>query len=996
VSDAASPATRLWREALAQVDSLLQQAEPARAAALASLAGTRPELHTLVSSLLSAQREADSSGFLEPAAEAAHGPGDGSTLGPYRIVSRLGAGGMGEVWLARRSDGLFEGEVAIKTLHPWFARGALRERFLREAQLLGRISHPNIARLLDAGVDADGAMYLVLEYVRGVPLDQYCDEHRLGTAARLRLFLSVCAAVAHAHSHLIVHRDLKPSNILVTGDGEVKLLDFGVATLLDAEAVAASDLTRLTGRALTPEFAAPEQLRGEAITTATDEYSLGVILYLLLTGQRPHAAPAGNHAALEHAVLHEEAPLPGRALRDVDAAVAERRGTSLAKLRREVAGDLDNIVARALEKKPADRYAGVTALAADIDRHLRHVPVQARAASWRYRTGKFLRRNRVAAVVGGAALTAVLGGALLALWQANVARVEARKANAIRDFVVGIFERNSVAHPDGAKARQTTAEELLAQASQQIRTGLRDSPEVRVELLGVMSGLYASLDLQKQAIELLNDRLEADRAMHGPQSLAVAKTLSDLAYSQVQIGDYDAAISSAKQSLALFAALGDQASLEHAVAYGNVGQAALRLGQGAEIVRENYAAALALIEKYNPHNKWHIEMLLGMARAATTAGKNELMLKYCEQAEALIQDGTVEADGIMRGSVMQTKGNALTWLHRYDEAEALMRQAIDEYDRAGGPDHSFALAGRLELGANMMWTGRRAAAKQLLGEALASLERVKGPDDLEMTVQTRSDYASSLYLRGEFATAEPQMLHAARSIQGFKGAIVPKVRINLGRLRMQQGLFKEADEHMRDIEALTAELFGKGTWMHGTAVVRVGDLALAEGRAADAKAIYTRLWADYPEPEDELTNNRADAGLGLVRIALLDGDVPAATRQATRMLAAIERSKGSREMPDQIAAGHMLLGAALLAGGDAAAARPHFETAVKMRESMDAPESLWLAEARLYLARGLYASGDRAGARRQLQLAAEAHHAQGRVGPQYARQLTETRSALSL
>jgi len=996
VNDTISPATRLWREALAQVDSLLQQPDPERAAALASLAGTRPDLHTLVDSLLKAQREAESSGFMEPAAEPTQGLREGSTLGPYRIVSPLGAGGMGEVWLARRSDGLFEGEVAIKTLHPWFARGALRERFLREAQLLSRISHPNIARLLDAGVDAEGALYLVLEYVRGVPLDRYCDDHQLGTAARLRLFLSVCAAVAHAHSHLIVHRDLKPSNILVNAEGEAKLLDFGVATLLDVEAAATSDLTRLTGRALTPEFAAPEQLRGEAITTATDVYSLGVILYALLTGQRPHAAQGGNHAALEHAVLHEEAALPSRALRNADAAVAAHRGTSPARLRREVAGDLDNIVARALEKNPAARYPGVTALAADIDRHLRHVPVQAHAANWSYRAGKFLRRNRVAAVIGGAALAAVLGGALLALWQADVARIEARKATAIRDFLVGIFERNSVAHPDGVKARQTTAEELLAQASQQIRTGLTESPEVRIELLGVMSGLYASLDMQKQAIELLDDRLAANRAKYGAESLPVAQTLSDLAYSQVQIGDYDPAIATATQSLAMFAALGDEDSLEHALAYGNLAQASYRAGKDVDIMRSNYAAALALVEKYHPRDKARIEMLLGMARAENLVLKNDLYLRYVEQAEALIRAKAVDADGIVHGSVLQTLGNALTWNNRYDEAEAFMRRAIDEYDRAGGPEHPFAAAGRMELAFTYMWTGRRAEATPLFAEALAALERTKGPEDPEITLQARSDYASNYFLRGEYARAEPLMLHAGRTAQGLKAMIVPKVRINLGRLRMQQGLFKDADQHMHDIEALTAELFGKGAWMHGTAMARVGDLALAEGRIADARAMYQRVWTEFDEPDDGLANNRADAALGLVRISLAQGDVAGARKRLEELLPAMERSKAKREMPDQIAAGHMLLGAALLSGGDAVAARPHLETAVKMRESMDAPESLWLAEARLYLARGLHATGDRAGARRQLDLAASAHRVQGRVGPQYAQQLAETRSELNL
>jgi serine/threonine-protein kinase len=997
MSSVARPATALWRDALAHVGGLLEQTESERIAALAVLAQTRPDLHSVVTSLLCAQREAEAAGFLEPGAESAsEALSAGSTVGAWRIESQIGSGGMGEVWLARRSDGMFEGEVAIKTLYPWFARGALRERFLREAQLLGRISHPNIARLIDAGVSDDGAMYLVLEYVRGVALDQYCDEQQLDTAARLRLFLSVCVAVAHAHSHLIVHRDLKPSNILVTAAAEVKLLDFGVATLLEAEAASASNLTRLTGRAFTPEYAAPEQLRGEPVSTATDVYSLGVILYGLLTGQRPHAPNSADSAALEHAVLHDEAPLPSRALRAGSAPeVAQQRSTTLARLRREVAGDLDNIVARALEKRPADRYESVTALAADIERHLRHQPVQARAASLRYRAGKFLRRNRLPVAVGGAALVAVIAGALVAFSQASLARVEARKANAIRDFLVGVFERSSVAHPDGAKARKTTAEELLAQSVQEIRTGLADSPEVRRELLGVMSRLYASLDMQANAIELLNERLAADRALFGPRSLQVAKTLNDLAYSQVQIGDYEKAIASANESLALFAALDDENSLEHAKAYSNLAQASYRLGKGGEVVRVNFAAALALIEKHHPHDKARIEAMIGMARAANYDSKNDLYLQYCEQALGLLDQGVVVADGIVRGSVLQCVGNALTWVNRADEAEAKILAAIAEYDRAGGPDHPFAAAGRLELGTTYMWTERRAEAKRLLAEALASLERVKGPDDPEITAHARSDYASTLYLRGELAEAEMQMLRAQRSVQGQTGMIVPRMDMNLGRLQTQQGRFAEANKHLRDIEPRVVGLFGQGSWMHGTAMLRAGDLALAEGRTADAQVCYGRLWSEYEKAPDSFNSNHAAAGVGLVRIQLASGDAGAARELAARLLATIEGSKSRRDMPDEEAGASMLLGVTLLANGDAAGARPRLEHAVAMRERMDAPQSLWLAEARLHLARALHMSGDKAAARRQLALAEEAHRLQGRVGPQYASLLTASRGYLA-
>ena len=986
MSDPSRPATVLWRSALARVDELLEHSESERAATLASLAETQPELHSLVNSLLRAQADAESAGFLEPRAkDASPALADGSVLGPYRIVSQIGAGGMGEVWLARRSDGLYEGEVAIKTLHPWFARGALRERFLREAQLLGRISHPNIARLIDAGVSDDGTMYLVLEYVRGVALDQYCEERHLDVHQRLKLFQSACAAVAHAHAHLIVHRDLKPSNILVTAEGDVKLLDFGVATLLEAEAAAASDLTRLTGRAFTPEFAAPEQLRGEAITTATDVYSLGVILYLLLTGQRPHAMRASG-AALEHAVLNEEASLPSRVL---------PRGPGQARLRRELAGDLDNIVARALEKQPSDRYASVTALAADVDRHLRHLPVQARAASWRYRTAKFLRRNRLAASIGGLAIATLLGGAAVTLWQANVARVEARKATAIRDFLVGVFERNSVAHPDGASARKVTAEELLAQSTREIRTGLGDSPEVRRELLGVMARLYATLDLQAPAIELLEEKLAAERAAYGEQSLPVAMTLSDLSYSQTQIGQYEEAEKSATQSLAIFNALGDESTLEHAMAHSSLAQSAYRLGKGAEAVRAGYAAGLALVEKYHPRNKARIDMLLGMARAENYAQNHEEAVRWCEKAKGLLDANAVEANGIVRGSTYQVMGHMLTWVHRYEESEQLMLAAIAEYDKSGGADHPFAAEGRHELGKTYMWRGRRTEASRLMGAALASLERTKGPEDPDLTAHVRSDLASNLYLRGEYAAAEPLMQKSWRVIKPIGGAMLPHVNINLGRLYTQQGRLAEAGEYLRNIDVEAATIFGEGSWMHATALARYGELALAEGRDADARLVFTRLWTEFEEPDDALANNRAAARLGLLRLTLADGEAAAARTEATELVAAIERSKGRADMPDEEASARMLLGAALLAGGEPRAARPHLETAVAMRERMDAPESLWLAESRLYLAMALHADGDRVGARRLLGLAEDAYRTQGKVGPQYTRLLARATGTLA-
>jgi hypothetical protein len=989
---AAAPATGLWRDALAHLDTLLQQPDDQRTEVLAKLAITRPQLHAIVTSLLAASRTAENSAFLEPACQPAVPLATGAKLGPWRVVAQIGAGGMGEVWLARRDDGLYEGEVAIKTLHPWLARGALRERFLREAQLLGRISHPHIARLLDAGVSEAGSVYLVLEFVRGVALDQYCDERRLDVRARLELFGAVAGAVAHAHANLIVHRDLKPSNILVADQGEVKLLDFGVATLLDADATSA-ELTRLTGRAFTPEFAAPEQLRGEPITTATDVYSLGALLYLLLTGHRPLGAEAANGAALEHAVLNDEPELPSRRVR-ADSEAAAARATTPRALARLLAGDLDNIVARALEKRPADRYAGVHEFGADVERHLRHVPVHARAAGLLYRAAKFARRNRVAVSVGGLALIALLAVAGVALWQANVARVEAEKATAIRDFLVGVFERNSVAHPAGASARKVTAEELLAQASREIRSGLGDSPEVRRELLGVMARLYAARDLQANAIELHTERLAAERAAHGPRSIQVAKVLSELAYSQVQIGDYEAAESSSKQSLALFAALGDDDSLEHGLAYGNLAQAAYRLDRGIDTVRVNYAAALALIEKHHPRNKWRVEMLNGLTRAELLAQRYPEAVAYAERSKALIDSGAVDSDGIVRGSALETLAHALSWVNRSAESEKLMLQAMAEFDRAGGVDHSFAVEARRELGMLYLWSGRRTEARKMLGDALASMERVKGPDDTELTAHVRTNYASVLYLRGELAEAEPHMRHAYRNVENTQERLLPHTQINLGRLTTQRGRFDEANRFLANIEEDTIRVFGKGSWMHGTALARLGELALAQERRADAREIFSRLWNEFEEPPDALANHRAAAGVGLTWLALADGDVAGARARAEQLVADIERSKARGDMPDEEAAARMAWGTALLRAGDATAARALLERAVERRTAMDAPQSLWLAEARLHLARALLAQRDAAGARRLVDLAAAAHRHQGQVGPQFSRLLAETRAAL--
>ena len=395
-----------WQELNPLLDELLEVEDAARAQRLAQIRRANEALANHLEALLRQRTAVERDAFLEGDAgfALAHEPTlAGQTIGAYTLREPIGQGGMGSVWRAERSDGRYQASVAVKFLNlALLAHGGV-ERFSREGNMLARLSHPNIARLLDAGVAAGSQPYLVLEYIDGVPIDVWCDQRSLGIEARLRLFLEVLAAVAHAHSNLILHRDLKPSNILITPNGEVRLLDFGIGKLIEDQTGAASptELTQLAGRAFTPDFAAPEQITQGDVTTATDVYALGVLLYLLLTGRHPTAQPAATQVDRLRAVVEAEPTRPSDAttrVKDTDLAViATARATTPHKLARALRGDLDNILAKALKKSPAERYQTAAAFADDIERQLSGRPVIACPDSAGYRVSKFVRRHRLRA-----------------------------------------------------------------------------------------------------------------------------------------------------------------------------------------------------------------------------------------------------------------------------------------------------------------------------------------------------------------------------------------------------------------------------------------------------------------------------------------------------------------------------------------------------------------------------------------------------------------------
>jgi len=519
-----------------------------RAEVLGMLAADQKDLLTtnmdeLAPELLSSLSEADST--------SRHEVLTGLRVGPFCLVRELGRGGMGTVWLADRVDGEFAQQVAIKLIQPGWHAAETNARFRAERQILAGLTHPNIAHLIDGGMTADGRPWLALEYVDGLDLSQYCDQNRLSITERLQLFMTVCDAVSHAHARLIVHRDLKPSNLLVTAAGTVKLLDFGIAKLI------APDAKISQMRSFTPEYAAPEQVRGEVITTSVDVYALGLLLYGLLTGRRPYKLQNSTPAAYERAILEQEPTRPSVAVTrdqpisqpdaqteierssELPAATTKRvnsrdtktgtahaamlpNGLSPERLKRELQGDLDAIVLKALRKNPGERYASAADFAADISNYLGSRPVLARRGGWRYRSLQFMRRHGLIVGVSAAAVLALLGGLFAALYQRDLAQAEAAKSEIVLEFMVDNFRLADLSNTNG---EQITARELLDRGAERVADALQDQPEAKAHMLETMGRAYSGLALYGKALQLFEPAIAFRLKQADPVALAYALAL---------------------------------------------------------------------------------------------------------------------------------------------------------------------------------------------------------------------------------------------------------------------------------------------------------------------------------------------------------------------------------------------------------------------------------------------------------------------------------------
>ena len=605
----------------------------------------------------------------------------GQTLGVYTLISQIGQGGMGSVWLAERNDGLFERRVAVKFLNLALMGKAGEERFRREGKILALLAHENIADLIDAGVSSAGQPYLVLEYVDGNEIDRYCDQHHLDVRARIQMFLDVLGAVAKAHSNLIVHRDLKPSNILVRNDGHVKLLDFGIAKLIADEEVADSRAVfTIGGNALTPEYAAPEQLQGEQITTATDIYALGVLLYLLLTGQHPTATGRQTPVERVKAIVEFE---PQRASDIVYspsstfsmvASHAANLGTSPEKLYRILRGDLDTILGKALKKDPAERYDSVTAFAEDLRRYLQNRPIDARPDTLTYRAFKFVRRNRTPVALSVLAIASTAAGLVGTLEQAHTARTQ-------RDLAVrqlGRAERaadlNELLLSDVApKGRPLTADQLLKQEEIVVEREHNPDAANHIELLISLGDQYSGEDDNKSALRVLDQAYQLSRALK--DSSIRAKASCVLAAAMIPSGELSRAESHYQEGMRELDSQ-QQFSSDRSFCLLRGSEIAYRNGNSQEAISRARASEQAIQGSPSHWNLQELEVLINLAGVLGDAGKFREANRTFKQASTLMADLGYD-DTQKAVKLFNDWALSLTYDGRQLDAERIYRHAIE-------------------------------------------------------------------------------------------------------------------------------------------------------------------------------------------------------------------------------------------------------------------------------------------------------------------------------
>lgn len=718
------------------------------------------------------------------AADSALSDRSGERIGPWLLVRLLGRGGMASVYLAERADGQFNQQVALKLLRRGLDTDDVVRRFRAERQILSSLDHPNIARLLDGGATPDGLPYLAMAHVDGLPITEYCESRGCNTEERLRLFMDVGRAVQYAHANLVVHRDLKPSNILVTSDGTVKLLDFGIAKVLDPEAPGGeTPVTRTGFRPLTPEYASPEQMRGDPITTASDVYQLGVLLYRLLTGQRPYEVPASSAAEMADVIATSVPPRPSTH-------------------KKQLRGDIDVIILKALRKNPDRRYGSAIEMVEDVRRHLDGQPISARRESRTYRMGKFVKRNAWV-VAAAATVVLLLGTYAVTLFghsreleaERNLARQEAAKAGEVSRFLVNLYRSpDPYAEPGSTGGKDITMREALLDGARRARTELEYQPALQATLLHNIGEILYNLDIPADALPLWEETHALERSLYGEDSEEAAASLWYIAELTAIVVDRDSAITVFQKQLDLNTKLFGSQSLEVARTLESLG------------VTLNHM------------------------------GRLEESLAYLEAAVEICRSFAAEVSAESFASALGHLGDAYSELGRSGEALETSREALDLIEPSLGPDHPSTAIHRIKLARALKDTGESEEAAANYRRALPVLERELGDEHVQY-LNSLNNYAvllQDLDRLDEAEAAHRELLKIRMRKGGETGEQTIGSIQNLGALLNRQGRYREADSLVSRAFELYDQLHGRDHYLTAFPLLTLADIRLATGDFAGA------------------------------------------------------------------------------------------------------------------------------------------------------------------
>ncbi|MGA2597414.1 MAG: serine/threonine-protein kinase [Bryobacteraceae bacterium] len=905
----------------------------------------------------------------------------GRTVGAYRLIRELGRGGMGVVWLGERADGLLKRPVAIKIPHAGVYGRHFAERFQRERQILAGLTHPHIGRLYDAGLTDEGEPFLALEYVEGTELIRHCNSKQMPVRERLKLFLQVLSAVHHANAHLVIHRDLKPSNILVTADGQVKLLDFGVAKLILDGETDETDLTQRGGHPLTPRYASPEQMMSEPISIASDVYSLGVVLFELLTGGRPYKNKVDTQGSLEEAILAGDVQRPSLAVQN--AAMAHGRKADVRKLSAALKGDLDSIIMKALARQPEQRYPTADAFSQDIERHLHGQAVLAQPESVLYRSRKFAGRHRLAIAAVTAVILALSIGLTTALWQARKAREQAQTAESVLAFMEGIFRANSSSQPDPVKARQTTARELLDIGDARLEKALDDVPVAKMRVLETLNDMYTDLDIYDKNIELGRKRVELAKSIYGPSDPAVVDALLDLtvfALNSDSPGEHERAVREAGEILDKRRDYTSQlrASLEGSLA------------DSYDVV--DFRKALA-----------HAKESVRLTRALSPPDANIMQSSALYELEA----GDYESAGRLAAEALVIAESDpkpdTSWIKKH------IGEAYDGAEDLTAANQNFTSA-REQSRRNF---GAQGPTTQMVEFAYATFLAQTSRISQALTAG-RSAYAATLNLSRQGVTAvllpsgvsmyggalidygRPEegleVLRQAEEMLGHRPTLYPMNPVVLKEERsdgfIETGRYREAEVLLTEAAGNQRRINREHTPGYNRNIILRAHLLRLTGRNDEA----LRVLADYqdiPVPAGRVSRSHLEKSTTLSEIRLSAGDFGAARALAKETLTTITNSPNRPYLAMWEARAALVSGRADLSDRKAHEALPLLERAVAIRTDLLDPASPALADAEIALSNCYLDLGRRKEASTLLVRAEAIHRLHAMLGEHYRKPLRD-------